>query len=147
MKYIVIVKIKTHLRLYVYKTTTYTVCKKQRCGTWMPLYTPHRAVAANLTCTGGGTSKHAPQQETWLEANGATNTLTETNIFAPENRLGPKRKRSYSNHPWNTIVSFSGAMLVSGRVHCWSLLFVSIIKWDQGVLHKNRMISTDLFKS
>ena len=37
-------------------------------------------------------------------------TLPETNI-APENRPGPKRKQSYSNHP------FSGAkMLVSGRV-------------------------------
>jgi len=29
---------------------------------------------------------------------------------APENRPGPKRKQSYSNHP------FSGAMLVLGRV-------------------------------
>ena len=39
-------------------------------------------------------------------------TLTETNI-APENRPGPKGKRSYSNHP------FSGAkMLVLGRVSC-----------------------------
>ena len=36
-------------------------------------------------------------------------TLPETNI-APENRPGPKRKRSYSNHP------FSGAMLVFGGV-------------------------------
>ena len=31
-------------------------------------------------------------------------TLPETNVFAPENGPGPKRKRSYSNHP------FSGAM-------------------------------------
>ena len=37
-------------------------------------------------------------------------TLPETNIFAPENRPKPNRKRSYSNHP------FSGAMFVSGRV-------------------------------
>ena len=37
-------------------------------------------------------------------------TLPETNIFAPENRPGPNRKQSYSNHP------FSRAMLVSGRV-------------------------------
>ena len=38
-------------------------------------------------------------------------TLPETNIFAPEKRPKPNRKRSYSNHP------FSGAkMLVSGRV-------------------------------
>ena len=36
-------------------------------------------------------------------------TLPKTNI-APENRPGPKRKRSHSNHP------FSGAMLVSERV-------------------------------
>ena len=36
-------------------------------------------------------------------------TLPETNI-APENRPGPKRKQSYSNH------RFSGAILVSGRV-------------------------------
>ena len=40
----------------------------------------------------------------------------ETNEFAPENRPGPNRKRSYSNHP------FSGAMLVSGRVMGWSKL-------------------------
>ena len=32
-----------------------------------------------------------------------SSTLPETNIFAPENRPGPKRKQSYSNHP------FSGA--------------------------------------
>ena len=38
-----------------------------------------------------------------------TFTLPKTNI-APENRLGPKRKRSSSNHP------FSGATLVGGRV-------------------------------
>ena len=38
------------------------------------------------------------------------NTIPETNV-APENRQGPKRKRSYFNHP------FSGAkMYVSGRV-------------------------------
>ena len=37
-------------------------------------------------------------------------TLPKTNsIFAPENRPGPKRKRSYSNHP------FSGALAVSFR--------------------------------
>ena len=37
--------------------------------------------------------------------------LPETNQNAPENRLKPKRKRSYSNHP------FSGAkMLVSGKL-------------------------------
>ncbi len=36
--------------------------------------------------------------------------LPETNSeFTPENRLGPKRKRSYSNHP------FSGAFAVSFR--------------------------------
>ena len=38
---------------------------------------------------------------------------------APENRPGPKRKRSYSNHP------FSGAMLVSGRVYTKLIL----IRW------------------
>ena len=38
-------------------------------------------------------------------------TLPETNNeFTPENRPGPKRKRSSSNHP------FSGDMLVSGMV-------------------------------
>ena len=38
-------------------------------------------------------------------------TLPETNI-APENRLGPKRKRSYSNHPFLGVNS----LLVLGRV-------------------------------
>ena len=50
-------------------------------------------------------------------------TLPETNIFAPENRPGPIRKGSSSNH------QFSGAMLVSGRVRvmifvCQPLSFV-----------------------
>ena len=36
-------------------------------------------------------------------------TLPETNSKSPENRPGPKRKQSYSNHP------FSRAMLVAGR--------------------------------
>ena len=39
-------------------------------------------------------------------------TLPETNMFAPENRPGPKRKRSYSNHPFSGVNS----LLVSGRV-------------------------------
>ncbi len=43
-------------------------------------------------------------------------TLPETNMFAPENRPGPKRKRSYSNHP------FPGATLFSGRVYLKCLL-------------------------
>ena len=38
------------------------------------------------------------------------NTLETNSEFTPENRPGPKRKRSYSNHP------FSGAILVLGRV-------------------------------
>ena len=38
-----------------------------------------------------------------------SNTLPETNIFANENRADPKRKGSYSNHP------FSGAFDVSFR--------------------------------
>ena len=41
--------------------------------------------------------------------------LPETNI-APENRPKPKRKRSYSNHP------FSGAMLVFGGQQNYSKL-------------------------
>ena len=36
-------------------------------------------------------------------------------LIAPENRPGPKRKQSHSNHP------FSGAMLASGRVTVWHL--------------------------
>ena len=54
---------------------------------------------------GPGVTYHGFGLEIW----GWKYTLPETNI-APENRLGPKRKRLYSNHP------FSGAMLVSGRV-------------------------------
>ena len=36
-----------------------------------------------------------------------TVTLPETNIFAPEIRPGPKRKRSYSNHPGRVDASIS----------------------------------------
>ena len=50
---------------------------------------------------------------------------------APENRPGPKTKRSYSNHP------FSGAkMLVSGRVHPRkiNMIHLKITGWLIGIL-------------
>ena len=48
-------------------------------------------------------------------------TLPKTNSeFTTENRPGPKRKRSYSNHP------FSGAMLVSGRAITWNIFTNSV---------------------
>ena len=56
---------------------------------------------------------------------------------APENRPGPKRKRSYSNHP------FSGAMLVSGRVlinpYITGYYFILYIKEPTGVLNTAQM--------
>ena len=50
---------------------------------------------------------------------------------APENRPGPKRKRSYSNHP------FSGAMLVSGRVDFAEIMgfpFLNATFWGKSVV-------------
>ena len=44
-------------------------------------------------------------------------TFPETNSkFAPENRPGPKRKRSYSNHPC------SGAMIGFSECNCFWLM-------------------------
>ena len=53
-------------------------------------------------------------------------TLPKTNI-APENRPGPKRKQSYSNHP------FLGAMLVSGRVPLKNGGWETILSFWDGV--------------
>ena len=71
---------------------------------------------------GGRPSRHGEKMEwrasCWrlpLQVKGLIHTLPETNSkFAPANRSGPKRKRSYSNHPFsgvNSYVSFRGGVI------------------------------------
>ena len=51
-------------------------------------------------------------------------TLPETTSLATENRpVNPKRKRSYSNHPF-----FRCELLVSGRVACWDSRFLPLLR-------------------
>ena len=65
-----------------------------------------------------------PKKITWisgpspcrLRLESTINTLPETNI-APENRPGPKRKRSYSNHQFSGAWKFQGG----SRVHLFEL--------------------------
>ena len=65
-------------------------------------------------------------------------SLKLTANFAPENRQNPKRKGSYSNHP------FSGAkMLVSGRVLLTSILIKLYYFTTPGKPSKNKEDSPD----
>ena len=53
-------------------------------------------------------------------------TLPKTNSkFAPENRQNPKRKQSYSNHPFSGV----NLLLVSGRVHFHQIIQGSTKIW------------------